>query len=88
MSDSIVNETKLSELKLNFFTLVDDEALHSYIDSVIEKCQDRWCDMKQDYNSFSEYVLDEFDVEYLFDSGIIEIGTEFLKVDEDGKEYH
>ena len=26
-----------------------------------------------------------FDVEYLFDSGIIEVGTEFLKVDEDGK---
>lgn len=82
MSEINTSETKLSELKLNLFTLVDDEALHNYIDSVIKKCQDRWCDMKQDYNSFTEYVLDEFDVEYLFDSGIIEIGTEFLRVDE------
>lgn len=85
MSEIKTNETKLSELKLNFFTLVDDVALHNYIDSVIEKCQDRWGDMKQDYNSFTDYVLDEFDVEYLFDSGIIEIGTEFLKVNANAK---
>lgn len=85
MSEIKTNETNLSELKLNFFTLVDEEALHSYIDSVIEKCQDRWGDMKQDYNSFTEYVLDEFDVEYLFDSGIIKVETEFLKVNANAK---
>lgn len=77
--------TPLSELKLTLSTNVDEDALNQYIDDLVQKCEDKWGDVSIDYNSFSEYVLDEFDVEYLFDSGIIEIGTEFLKVDKDGK---
>lgn len=77
--------TPLSELKLTLSTNVDEDALNKYIDDLVQKCEDKWNDVSIDYNSFEDFVLDEFDVEYLFDSGIIEVGTEFLKVDEDGK---
>ena len=77
--------TQLSELKLTLSTNVDEDALNKYIDDLVQMCEDKWNDVSINYNSFEDFVLDEFDVEYLFDSGIIEIETEFLKVDEDGK---
>lgn len=72
--------TPLSELKLTLSTNVDEDALNEYIDDLVQMCEDKWNDVSIDYNSFEDFVLDEFDVEYLFDSGIIKIETEFLKV--------
>lgn len=72
--------TQLSELKLILSTNVDEDALNKYIDDLVQKCEDKWNDVSIDYNSFEDFVLDEFDVEYLFDSGIIKIECEFLKV--------
>lgn len=77
--------TPLSELKLTLSTNVDEDALNKYIDDLVQMCEDKWNDVSIDYNSFEDFVLDEFDVEYLFDSGIIKIETEFLKVSADGK---
>lgn len=72
--------TQLSELKLILSTNVDEDALNKYIDDLVQKCEYKWNDVSIDYNSFEDFVLDEFDVEYLFDSGIIKIECEFLKV--------
>jgi len=77
--------TQLSELMLTLSTSVDEDALNKYIDDLVQMCEDKWNDVSIDYNSFEDFVLDEFDVEYLFDSGIIKIETEFLKVSADGK---
>ncbi|HCH9337295.1 TPA: hypothetical protein PNO69_004491 [Salmonella enterica] len=77
--------TQLSELKLTLSTNVDEDALNKYIDDLVQMCEDKWNDVSVDYNSFEDYVLDEFDVDYLLKSGIIKIETEFLKVSADGK---
>lgn len=83
MSDK--KSTPLSELKLTLSTNVDEDALNKYIDDLVQSCEDKWNDVSIDYNSFEDFVLDEFDVEYLFDSGIIKIETEFLKVNANEK---
>lgn len=77
--------TPLSELKLTLSTNVDKDALNKYIDDLVQMCEDKWNDVSIDYNSFEDFVLDEFDVEYLFDSDIIKIECEFLKVGKNGK---
>lgn len=78
-----VNDTSLSELKLSLYTNVDEDELNSYIDALVEQCRDKWSDLSQDYNLFEEYILDQFDVDYLFESGIIKIESEFLKTKDD-----
>ena len=74
-----MNDTNLSELKLSLYTNVDKDRLNYYIDTLVEQCRDKWSDLSQDYNLFEEYVLDQFDVDYLFESDIIKIESEFLK---------
>lgn len=78
-----MNDTNLSELKLSLYTNVDKDRLNVYIDTLIEQCRDKWSDLSQDYNLFEEYILDQFDVDYLFESGIIKIESEFLKTKDD-----
>lgn len=77
--------TPLSELKLTLSSNVDEDALNQYIDDLVKKCEDKWSDVSIDYNSFEDYVLDEFDVDYLLKSGIIKVETEFLKVNANAK---
>lgn len=72
--------TPLSELKLTLSTKVDEDALNQYIDDIVQSCEDKWNDVSIDYNSFEDYVLDEFDVDYLLKSGIIKVETEFFPV--------
>ena len=74
-----MSKTNLSGLKLSLYTNVDKDRLNSYIDTLVEQCRDKWSDLSQDYNLFEEYILDQFDVDYLFESGIIKIESEFLK---------
>lgn len=74
-----MNNTSLSELKLSLYTNVDEDKLNAYVDTLVEQCRDKWSDLSQDYNLFEEYILDQFDVDYLFESGIIKIESEFLK---------
>lgn len=74
-----MSDTKLSELKLSLHTNVDEDKLNAYIDTLVEQCRDKWSDLSQDYNLFEEYILDQFDVDYLFESGIIKIECDFLK---------
>ena len=78
-----MNDTNLSELKLSLYTNVDKDRLNYYIDTLVEQCKDKWSDLSQDYNLFEEYVLDQFDVDYLFESGIIKIESEFLNTKDD-----
>ena len=78
-----MSNTSLSELKLSLYTNVDKDRLNVYIDTLIEQCRDKWSDLSQDYNLFEEYILDQFDVDYLFESGIIKIESEFLKTKDD-----
>lgn len=78
-----MNDTSLSELKLSLSTNVDHDKLNAYIDTLVEQCKDKWSDLSQDYNLFEEYILDQFDVDYLFESGIIKIESEFLKTKDD-----
>lgn len=85
MSDIEMKSTQLSELKLTLSTNVDEDALNQYIDDLVQKCEDKWSDVSIDYNSFEDYVLDEFDVDYLLKSGIIKVETEFLKVNANAK---
>lgn len=75
-----MSDTKLSELKLSLYTNVDEDKLNVYIDTLVDQCRDKWSDLSQDYNLFEEYILDQFDVDYLFESGIIKIECDFLKV--------
>lgn len=74
------NSTQLSELKLTLSTNVDENALNKYIDDLVQKCEDKWCDVSIDYNSFEEFVLDEFNVDYLLKSGIIKVEIEFFPI--------
>lgn len=74
-----MSNTNLSELKLSLHTNVDEDKLNAYIDKLVEQCRDKWSDLSQDYNMFEEYILDQFDVDYLFESGIIKIECDFLK---------
>lgn len=85
MSNIEVKSAQLSDLKLTLSTKVDEDSLNKYIDDLVQSCEDKWNDVSIDYNSFEDFVLDEFDVEYLFDSDIIKIECEFLKVGKDGK---
>ena len=78
-----MSKTNLSGLKLSLYTNVDKDRLNSYIDTLVEQCRDKWSDLSQDYNLFEEYILDQFDVDYLFESGIIKIESEFLKAKDD-----
>lgn len=78
-----MSNTSLSELKLSLYTNVDEDKLNSYIDTLVEQCKDKWSDLSQDYNLFEEYILDQFDVDYLFESGIIKIESEFLNTKDD-----
>lgn len=78
MSDN--KSTQLSELKLTLSTNVDEDALNKYIDDLVQKCEDKWSDVSIDYNSFEDFVLDEFDVDYLLKSGIIKVETEFFPI--------
>lgn len=73
-------QTPLSELKLTLSTNVDESALNKYIDDLVQKCADKWSDVSIDYNSFEDFVLDEFDVDYLLKSGIIKVETEFFPI--------
>lgn len=77
--------TPLSDLKLTLSANVDEDALNKYIDDLVQECEDKWSDISVDYNSFEDYVLDEFDVDYLLKSGIIKVETEFLEVGKNGK---
>lgn len=72
--------TPLSELKLTLSTNVDEDALNEYIDDLVQKCEDKWNDVSIDYNSFEDFVLDEFDVDYLLKSGIIKVESEFFPI--------
>ncbi|QVW53899.1 hypothetical protein TaPaz_118 [Acinetobacter phage TaPaz] len=80
MSDIEMKSTQLSELKLTLSTNVDEDALNKYIDDLVQECEDKWSDISVDYNSFEDYVLDEFDVDYLLKSGIIKVETEFFPI--------
>ncbi|CAH1066801.1 Uncharacterised protein [Acinetobacter phage MD-2021a] len=80
MSNIEVKSAQLSDLKLTLSTNVDEDALNKYIDDVVQKCEDKWSDVSIDYNSFEDFVLDEFDVDYLLKSGIIKVETEFFPI--------
>lgn len=80
MSNVEVKSAQLSDLKLTLSTNVDEDALNQYIDDIVQSCEDKWNDVSIDYNSFEDYVLDEFDVDYLLKSGIIKVETEFFHV--------
>lgn len=75
-----MSDTSLSQMRLTLSTKVDSDALDKYIDDIVQECEDKWSDISVDYNSFEDYVLDEFDVDYLLKSGIIKVETEFLEV--------
>lgn len=80
MSNVEVKSAQLSDLKLTLSTNVDEDALNQYIDDIVQSCEDKWNDVSIDYNSFEDFVLDEFDVDYLLKSGIIKVETEFFPV--------
>lgn len=85
MSNVEVKSAQLSDLKLTLSTNVDEDALNQYIDDIVQSCEDKWNDVSIDYNSFEDYVLDEFDVDYLLKSGIIKVECKFLEVGKNAK---
>ena len=82
MSDMYeVRPTPLHKIAVKLSTVTDEERLNEYLDNVKEKVIATWSDVSVDYSSIDEYVSELLDNNYLFDSGIVKIVTDVLKVE-------
>ena len=78
---SEIKPTPLHKIAVKLSTVTDEERLNEYLDNVKEKVIATWSDVSVDYSSIDEYVSELLDNNYLFDSGIVKIVTDVIKVE-------
>ena len=82
MSDMYeVRPTPLHKIAVKLSTVTDEDRLNEYLDNVKEKVIATWSDVSVDYSSIDEYVFELLDNNYLFDSGIVKITTDVVKME-------
>ena len=82
MSDmSEIKPSPLHKIAVKLSTVTDEERLNEYLDNVKEKVIATWSDVSVDYSSVDEYVSELLDNNYLFDSGIVKIVTDVIKLE-------
>lgn len=82
MSDMYeVRPTPLNKIAVKLSTVTDEERLNEYLDNIKEKVIATWSDVSVDYSSIDEYVSELLDNNYLFDSGIVKIVTDIIKLE-------